>query len=102
MGGCQRLWMAQWQGFLTASPTTAAYVQRTLCGDLFKELTMMINELPSAYDLLCEARELLGRAHDKIATATMNYGGPHNKHLVGVCPQINQLIEQLHDACGAC
>jgi hypothetical protein len=54
------------------------------------------------YSLLCEARELLGQAHDKIADATMNYRGPHNPRLVGACPAINDLIEQLHDACGAC
>jgi hypothetical protein len=51
------------------------------------------------YDLLSEARELLGRAHDKIADASMNYRGNHHKHLVGVCPAINDLIEKLHDAC---
>lgn len=55
----------------------------------------------TVYVLLCQARELLGRAHDKIATATMNYGGPQNQLLVGVCPAINDLIETLHDACGA-
>lgn len=58
----------------------------------------MIENQP--YDLLCQARELLGKAHDKIATAAMNYGGAHNQYLVGMCPAINELIEQLHDACG--
>lgn len=58
--------------------------------------------MEAPYTLLYEARELLGIAHDKIATATMNYGGPHNHDLVGICPQINALIERLHDACGAC
>jgi hypothetical protein len=51
-----------------------------------------------AYDLLCEARELLGRAHDKIVQAT-DYHGEHNIILVGLCPQINDLIETLHSAC---
>lgn len=52
------------------------------------------------YDLLCEARELLGRAHDRIANACQNYCGEHNVILLGVCPAINDLIEKLHDACG--
>lgn len=55
-----------------------------------------------AYDLLCEARELLGRAHDRIAEATMDYAGGHQEHLAGACDQINALIERLNDACGAC
>jgi hypothetical protein len=59
-------------------------------------------ETNEPYRLLCEARELLGKAHDKIATASMNYGGPQNPLLVGICPEINELIEKLHDACGAC
>jgi hypothetical protein len=54
------------------------------------------------YRLLCEARELLGRAHDKIATAVMDYGGGHQLHLAGACDKINVLIEALNDACGAC
>ena len=53
------------------------------------------------YKILCEARELLGKAHDLIVSAS-DYNGRHNSRLVGVCPAIDDLIEQLHDACGAC
>ena len=57
----------------------------------------------SAYRLLCEAREHLGKAHDKIADAVMNHrGGHHNCVNMTTCSRINDLIEQLHDACGAC
>jgi len=54
----------------------------------------------NAYTILCEAREHLGKAHDKISTAVMNYSGGHQQHLIGVCPEINDLIEKLNDACG--
>ena len=53
------------------------------------------------YDLLCEARELLCKAHDKIAAAT-DYRGRHNAMLVDVCPAIEALTENIHDACGLC
>jgi hypothetical protein len=54
------------------------------------------------YQLLFDARELLGKAHDKIASAVMNHGGGHQPHLKGVCYDIEGLIDKLHDACGAC
>lgn len=53
------------------------------------------------YALLCEAQELLGKAHDKIAKACMDYGGNHS-HLVGVCSAIDNLIDRIDDARGAC
>jgi len=57
--------------------------------------------MTTPYRLLCEARELLGKAHDKVVGAC-NHRGDHNPALVGVCPKINELIEQINDACGAC
>ena len=52
------------------------------------------------YKLLCEARELLGKAHDKIAEVLMNCGG--RRHLVGVCPSIDELIKKVCKACDEC
>jgi hypothetical protein len=51
------------------------------------------------YALLCQARELIGRAHDCIVMAT-DYYGEHNVRVLGMCPRLNEIIEQLHDACG--
>lgn len=55
--------------------------------------------MKTPYKLLCEAREALGLAHDRISEACQNFGGDHHQHLVGVCPTINDLIEQTDDAC---
>lgn len=54
------------------------------------------------YKLLCEARELLGKAHDKVAEAETKYRGAFRFHTSGVCFALTELIEQLNDACGAC
>lgn len=52
---------------------------------------------------LQEARELLGKAHDAIARAVMDYSGGHQRFVgTATCGKINELIEQLNDACGAC
>lgn len=53
------------------------------------------------YKILCEAREHLGKAHDKIAYAIMSWSGNHHKHIsAATCDEINALIEKMHDACG--
>jgi hypothetical protein len=81
------------------SPATGYTAARAA---FFGDRTMTNYETNEPYRLLCDARELLGKAHDKIATATMNFGGPQNPRLIGISPTINDLIQQLHDACGAC
>ena len=53
------------------------------------------------YKLLCEARELLGKASKKIVQAS-DYSGGHNIHLASMYNEIEELIEKMHDACGAC
>lgn len=51
------------------------------------------------YKLLFEARELLGKAHDRIAESR-NLRGAHNERLEGICPELEALIERLNEACG--
>ncbi len=53
----------------------------------------------TAYKLLYQARELIGKAHDLIVHAT-DYRGEHNITLIGLCPRLNDAIETLNDACG--
>ncbi len=57
----------------------------------------MASERP--YTLLCEARELIGRADARIKEAC-EQRGPHIVPLIGVGVLMEEVIEQLNDACG--